>query len=203
MRARAASSGWPASARASTAAARLATSRLSRPPGRRTPAATASASAGSSTTSSTLWHSSRSTLPAGDEVGQVGEVALQAGDPAGEPALGGAALQRGQRVGAGVDDGDPVAGARERHGEAAGAAAGVDDVEALAVGVGLGQDGGQHLPHHGGAGGRRRTADAAAAGPARSGVGGLVRLRAAEGWTGDTALLLPAAAGRGGLVRRA
>ena len=48
----------------------------------------------------------------GDDVAQVGQVALHGGDAAGELALGDPALQRGERVGAGVDDGDAVPGAR-------------------------------------------------------------------------------------------
>jgi len=85
----------------------------------------------------------------GHERGEVVEVALHAGDPVADAALGGPALQGGEGVRAGVDDGDPVAGRGERDGEAAGAAAGVDDRQRVAL---LVQDGGEHLPHDGRAG---------------------------------------------------
>ena len=94
---------------------------------------------------------------AGHEPGQVVEVALHRSDAVLHPALGGPALQRRQRVGAGVDDGDPVAGLGQRDGEAPGTATGVDDVQTTAAGVGLGQHGGQHLPDHGGARRQRGT----------------------------------------------
>ena len=103
------------------------------PPGRSTAASAASASAGSSTCSSTPWQSTRSALAGLDDVEQAGGVALDARGPS-TPALGGAALQRGQRVGAGVDHGDPVAEPGERDREAAGAAADVEDVEDRGVG---------------------------------------------------------------------
>ncbi|GHI24318.1 hypothetical protein Shyd_56890 [Streptomyces hydrogenans] len=62
-------------------------------------------------------------------VEEAADVALDAGHQVGDPGLGGAALQREERVGAGVDDGDPVAEAGHRHREVAGAAAGVEDVQ--------------------------------------------------------------------------
>jgi hypothetical protein len=66
----------------------------------------------------------------GDEVAERGGVPLPGGDAVGDAGLGGAALEGGEGVGARVDDGDPVAELGERDGEAAGAAADVDDVRA-------------------------------------------------------------------------
>ncbi len=63
----------------------------------------------------------------GDHVGQPGQVALDAGDPVGDVALGRPPAQRGERVGAGVDHGDLVALLGEPDREPAGAAADVDD----------------------------------------------------------------------------
>ena len=94
---------WPAIARATTAAWRWATSRLSTPPGRSTSAIVASAAAGSSTTSSTPWQSTTSASASAD-VEQAGQVALLAGDPVGDAGLAGAPVEGGQGVGAGVDD---------------------------------------------------------------------------------------------------
>ncbi len=83
---------------------------------------------------------------------QVGEVALHGHDAVLQAALGRPPGQRRQRVGAGVEHGDPVPGLGQRDGEAAGAPARVDDVEAGATRVGLGEDRRQHLPDDGGAG---------------------------------------------------
>ncbi|CAM5638711.1 hypothetical protein SGLAM104S_02450 [Streptomyces glaucescens] len=58
-------------------------------------------------------------------------VALHSAHPVGDAGLGGAALQGEQRVGAGVDDGDPVAEAGDGHREVAAAASGVEDVQRL------------------------------------------------------------------------
>ena len=63
-----------------------------------------------------------------DEVGEVLGVALHPAQPVGDAVLGRATGQRGQRVGAGVDDGDAVARRREPHRLAAGAAPEVEDV---------------------------------------------------------------------------
>ena len=76
---------------------------------------------------------------------QAGEIAL-VGDHL-DALLAGAAAQRGERVGAGVDDGDAVTHAGDPHGRAAGAATDVEDVERLAV-----EEVAQGLPHHGGTG---------------------------------------------------
>ena len=97
------------------------------PPGRSTCRIVASAAAGSSTTSSTPWHSTTSALSAPTTSSRLDEVALPAGDL--HPELARAAGERGQRVGAGVDDGDAVAELGHPHGEAAGAAADVEHVE--------------------------------------------------------------------------
>ena len=83
------------------------------------------------------------TVAAGD-VEQGGQVALLAADPVGHAALAGPAVQGGQGVRAGVDDGDPVAELGDPDGEAAGAAADVEDVAAAAEAV---QDRAQGLPH--------------------------------------------------------
>lgn len=66
--------------------------------------------------------------------------------------LGGAALQREERVGAGVDDGDPMAEPGDRHREVPGAAAGVQDVQGVPAGrLDLAVEGVlQDLPHHSG-----------------------------------------------------
>ena len=156
--------------------------------------------AGSSTTSSTLWHSSRSTLPAATSCGQVVEVALHAGDPAVEAALGGAALQRGERVGAGVDDGDAVPGAASGTAKPPVPPPASTTSRPCAGGVGLGEDGGQHLPHDRGAGGRRRTGCGR-----RRGQGGGRRSRAGgrRGLDGRHGAAPPGTAGRGGLAGRA
>lgn len=71
---------------------------------------------------------------AADHVEQSADVALDAGDEVGDPGLGGPALQREQRVGAGVDDRDPVAEAGDGDREVPGAAARVEDVEAVLPG---------------------------------------------------------------------
>lgn len=87
-----------------------------------------------------------------DHLEQAVDVALDTADPVGDPGLGGAALQREERVGAGVDDGDAVAEAGDRHREVAGAAAGVQDVQGVPAGhlhpvvEGVLED----LPDHGG-----------------------------------------------------
>ena len=87
-----------------------------------------------------------------DHVEQAEDVALDAADPVGDPGLGGAALQCEERVGAGVDDGDPVAEAGDRHREVAGAAAGVQDVQGVPAGrLDLAVESIlQDLPDHGG-----------------------------------------------------
>ena len=64
---------------------------------------------------------------AGD-VEQVGQVALLRRRPVGDAGLAGPAVEGGQGVGAGVDDGDPVAELGQRDREAAGAATDVEDV---------------------------------------------------------------------------
>ena len=61
-----------------------------------------------------------------DQAGERVAVALHGVHPVGDPGVGGPAGQRGERVGAGVDHGDPVPGLGERHGEPAGAAADVE-----------------------------------------------------------------------------
>ena len=69
-----------------------------------------------------------------DDVEQAVGVALDGAHPVGDAGLRGAALQGEEGVGAGVDDGDAVAEAGDRHGEVAGAAAGVEDVQGVAPG---------------------------------------------------------------------
>ena len=83
------------------------------------------------------------------QIGEIGEVTLLTHDAVVEPALGDAALQSSQGVGARVDDSDPVTTQGERDGETARASPGVEDVEAGSGRVGLGQDGRQHLPDDG------------------------------------------------------
>ena len=87
-----------------------------------------------------------------DHVEEAVGVALDAPHPVGDAGLGGAALQREQRVGAGVDDGDPVAEAGDGHREVAAAAAGVEDVQRLAPrGLDPAVEGVlEDLPDHGG-----------------------------------------------------
>ena len=63
------------------------------------------------------------------EVGQRVGVALQRGDPVGDPALGAAPGQGGERVRARVDDDDVVAELGQGHGEPARAAAEVQDAQ--------------------------------------------------------------------------
>jgi hypothetical protein len=94
-----------------------------------------------------------------DQPGERVAVALHGTDPLGDPGLRGAAGQRGERVGTGVDHGDPMPGLGERHGETAGAAA---DVEHGQRGVAAAfQLGAQHRPDHGGTGGQRRPGEPA------------------------------------------
>ena len=88
-----------------------------------------------------------------DDVEEAVGVALDAADPVGDAGLGGAALQREQRVGAGVDDGDAVAEAGDGHREVAAAAAGVEDVQRRPGPVALTRRSRaslQDLPDHGG-----------------------------------------------------
>ncbi|OLB80459.1 MAG: hypothetical protein AUI14_06700 [Actinobacteria bacterium 13_2_20CM_2_71_6] len=84
----------------------------------------------------------------GGQFGQPVAVALDRGDPVGDPGVGGPAGQRGQRVRAGIDHGHPVPGLGQRDGEAAGAAADVEDQQALPA-LDLRAESG---PHHGGTG---------------------------------------------------
>lgn len=69
-----------------------------------------------------------------DHVEEPVGVALDALHAVGDAGLGGAALQGEQRVGAGVDDGDPVPEEGDGHREVPAAAAGVEDVERLTPG---------------------------------------------------------------------
>ena len=85
----------------------------------------------------------------GCQLAQVAQVALQAGDPVGHSLLVGPAGEGGQGVGAGVDDGDPVALGRHPDREPAGAAADVEDL-LLPRALEQGADG---VPDHRGAGG--------------------------------------------------
>jgi len=92
-----------------------------------------------------------------DDVEQPGGVTLHRAHL--DTCLAGPSLERGERIGAGVDDGDPVAQPRDRHREASGAASHVEHVEpagaAGAAGPG-GEDATEGVPHHGGTGGTRR-----------------------------------------------
>ena len=89
-----------------------------------------------------------------DQARQVGQVALLAGDPVGDPALAGAAVERGEGVGAGVDDLDGVAELGQRHREPARATADVDDAGLLLVErAGLVQQQAYAVPRHAGADG--------------------------------------------------
>lgn len=69
-----------------------------------------------------------------DDVEEAVGVALDTLDTVGDPGLGGPALQREQRVRAGVDDGDTVAESGHGHREVAAAASGVEDVQRLPPG---------------------------------------------------------------------
>ncbi|CAM5662598.1 hypothetical protein SAURM35S_09863 [Streptomyces aurantiogriseus] len=66
-----------------------------------------------------------------DDVEEAVGVALYALDRSATPASAAPALQGEQRVGAGVDDGDPVPEAGDGHREVAAAAPGVEDVQRL------------------------------------------------------------------------
>ena len=88
-----------------------------------------------------------------DQAREVGEVALLAGDPVGDPALAGAAVEGSQGVRAGVDDLDGVAELGQRHGEPTGATADVDDAGLAAGGVVALQHAAYAVPHHAGADG--------------------------------------------------
>ena len=63
----------------------------------------------------------------GGDVGECRQVALAGVD--GDAGLASPAVERGQRIGAGIDDGDPVAEPGDAYGRGAGAAADVEDVE--------------------------------------------------------------------------
>jgi hypothetical protein len=91
-----------------------------------------------------------------DHVEQAVRVALDAPDPFGDAGLGGPALQREQRVRAGVDDGDAVAEAGDGNGEVAAAATGVEDVQHVPPrGLDPAVEGVlEDLPDHGGTQGR-------------------------------------------------
>ena len=129
-----------------------------------------------------------------ERVGEVGDVALHGAHAVADAGLLGPPGQRGERVGARVDDDDAVTGLGQRHGEAAGAAAGVDQVEAAPVAVGLGERARQDLPHDGRAGGGGGSGAAAGRGgrsrvPARAGVHrGVVHGPPAVGAAGGGAL---------------
>jgi hypothetical protein len=79
-------------------------------------------------------------------------VALLRPDPLRDPGLSGAALESGESVGTGVDNGDPMPEDGQGDGEAAGPATHVDDVESGAgQGVATFDDEGvQGIPDHGG-----------------------------------------------------
>ena len=85
----------------------------------------------------------------GCQLAQVAQVALQTGDPVGHSLFVGPAGEGSQGVGAGVDDGDPVALGRHPDREPAGAAADVEDL-LLPTALEQGADG---VPDHRGAGG--------------------------------------------------
>ena len=152
------------------------------PPGRSSRGQDGDGRRGSSTCSSTPWHSTRSALPGATTSSRPAASPCTRADAA-TPASRGPALERGERVGAGVDDGDPVAELGQRHGEAAGAAAGVEDVERRApAGAGRRDSLAQHVPHHGGAGraatavvGHSRTPERVSTRAARAGVPELAR----------------------------
>ena len=84
-----------------------------------------------------------------DERRELVAVALHAADKIGDAGIDGTTAKARQRVRAGVDDRDPMSGLRERHGEAAGAAADVDHAEWLARSSI--EFGSQRCPDHGGA----------------------------------------------------
>ncbi len=69
-----------------------------------------------------------------DDVEEAVDVTLHTAHAVGDAGLRGPALQREQRVGAGVDDGDAVAEAGDGHREVARAAAGVENVQGVAPG---------------------------------------------------------------------
>ena len=115
-------------ARATTAAWRWATSRLSScRRARSTRASVARAAAGSSTTSRTPWHSTRSTLSGPATSSRLDRSPWRPVTV--DVVLAGPAVEGGQGVGAGVDHGDPVAELADADGQPAGAAADVEDVE--------------------------------------------------------------------------
>ncbi len=89
-----------------------------------------------------------------DQAGEVPEVALLAGDPVGDAALAGPAVEGRQGVGARVDDPDVVAELGQRDGEPAGAAADVDDPSLLLVErTRCVEELADRCPHHAGADG--------------------------------------------------
>ena len=68
-------------------------------------------------------------VPRREQATQVGGIALNPADLAGDPGIGRPALERGEGIGTGIDHGDAVAASGERDGHAAGAAAEVHQVE--------------------------------------------------------------------------
>ena len=142
---------WPAIARATTAACRWLTSRLSVPPGRSTrPARQRGRRVVDDLEDAVAEH--HVGAAGRDQVEQAGQVALPAGDPVGDPALLRAPGQDRQGVGARVDDGDLVAELGDPDREPAGAAADVDH-RGGPVGVPAVEDVAQGVPDHGRAGG--------------------------------------------------
>ena len=121
----------PARARASTAPPSPAASRLRTPSGRSAATALRDALGGVVHVLQDAVAEHDVVAAALDHVEEAVGVALDAPHPVGDPGLGGAALQREQRVRAGVDDGDAVAEAGDGHREVAAAAPGVEDVERL------------------------------------------------------------------------
>jgi hypothetical protein len=83
----------------------------------------------------------------GMDLEQVGGVALDRHDPLGDPKVASSTGQRGQRVGAGVDDGDVVTELGQRNGQTTGATAKIDDSQTVAeLVLALGHDGPHGLP---------------------------------------------------------
>ena len=159
-----ASANRPATARCRIAAATLAASTLTVPPGRSTRATAASASAGESTYSRTLWQITRSADASPTTLSRPRGLTLDRADP--HVHLGRTALRGRQRVRARVHHRDRMAQHGQRHGEATGPAARVDDVQPVPAGVrGPGrEDAAQHVPHDG----RARPQGLAAQRPASS-----------------------------------
>jgi len=83
----------------------------------------------------------------GVDLEQVCRVALHGHDPLGDPGVASSTMQRSQRIEAGIDDRDVMTEPGQWNGQAAGAAAKIDDAQTTTkLLLALGHDGPHRLP---------------------------------------------------------